>query len=215
MNRPTTRYAYLHGFASSQHARKGVALAERFEARGLELTRPDLNRPSFEAQTFSHALEALDEMDDDPNARWRLIGSSMGGYLAARWAQLNPTRVERLVLLCPGFNARERWEQIMGVAAFAQWRREGSLMVPDALGTPRPLRWDLMADAVQHPAEPDTPCPTLILHGCDDETVPVESSRQYSATRDNVRLIELSSNHRLLNVVEQISDECLAFLIDP
>ena len=28
----------------------------------------------------------------------------MGGYLAARWAQLHPERVERLFLMCPAFN---------------------------------------------------------------------------------------------------------------
>lgn len=33
-----------------------------------------------------------------------LIGSSMGGYLSCRWAQLHPERVESLFLLCPAFH---------------------------------------------------------------------------------------------------------------
>jgi pimeloyl-ACP methyl ester carboxylesterase len=31
-----------------------------------------------------------------------LIGSSMGGYIAARYAELHPEQVAKLVLLCPG-----------------------------------------------------------------------------------------------------------------
>ena len=92
----TTRYAYLHGLSSSPLATKATHLRARFEAEGEALVCPDLNVPDFAHLTFDGALSALDAMAAaSPDARWRLIGSSMGGYLAARWAELHPRRVER------------------------------------------------------------------------------------------------------------------------
>ena len=96
-----TQFAYLHGLSSSPLATKATALRAAFEAEGLGLHCPDLNQPSFDKLTFDAALAALDELAaSHPQERWRIVGSSMGGYLAARWAQLNPRRVERLLLLC-------------------------------------------------------------------------------------------------------------------
>jgi hypothetical protein len=47
VSHPEPRHAYLHGFASGPLARQGTWLAERLGRRGIELHRPDLNRPSF------------------------------------------------------------------------------------------------------------------------------------------------------------------------
>ncbi|MGM0578673.1 MAG: YqiA/YcfP family alpha/beta fold hydrolase [Myxococcota bacterium] len=205
------RYAYLHGFASSPLSRKGVALKEVFADHGLELRLPDLNRPSFSKLTFTGALEAVDEMDGGEGPPWCLVGSSMGGFVASRWAELHPDRVDRLVLLCPGFDMNTRWPAIVGAEAMARWRAHGSLSFPDGAGEPTPVHWGFIEDALTHPARPEVPCPTLILHGRHDETVPIESSRQYAATRPNVRLVELDDGHALTDSVDRIARETLAF----
>ena len=51
----------------------------------------------------------------------RLIGSSMGGYLAARYAELFPEEVDRMILLCPGFNLHERWPHLFGNEELEKW----------------------------------------------------------------------------------------------
>lgn len=210
---PSYRYAYLHGFASSANAHKGTALRDRFARSGIELWLPDLNRPSFGALSHAAMLAHLDAMDGlgDTAKPWRLIGSSLGGWLAARWAQLRPTRVERLVLLCPGFRLCERWPERFGPAAMEAWARDGSMMVPDATGTPVALHYAFFEESCAEVAEPEVPCRTLILHGSRDEVVPLAFSRYYARTRPRVTLVELDDDHALADSIDVIEMEVRRF----
>lgn len=210
------RFAYLHGFASGPGSYKGTRIAERWASelsdQGVHLERPDLNQPSFAELRFTDSLAHLDALDaaGEGAARWCLIGSSMGGYLAARWAELRPDRVERLVLLCPGFDINRRWMGIFGPAAMARWRAEGELAIPPAHGDEAPTRvhWGFIEDALRHPAWPEVPCPTVIIHGTRDEVVPIASSREYVQTRPHldVELIEVDDDHGLVASLDLIDE---------
>jgi pimeloyl-ACP methyl ester carboxylesterase len=204
-----TRYAYLHGFASSPDSQKGVALDRAFRARGAAIERPDLNRPSFAKLSWNAALETLDETT--AGDRWAFVGSSMGGYLSARFAELHPERIERLVLLCPAFDMPNRWPAIFGPERWARFRSDGFAMVEDAYGTPTPVHFALVEEASRHPAFPDVSCPVLLFHGRNDETVPIDSSRAYAKAHANVRLVELDDDHRLLASLDRIVEESLSF----
>ena len=207
------RYAYLHGFASSSGSRKGRWLADRFAAVGLTLELPDLNAPSFRRLTYTAALEKLATLGPGP---WRFIGSSLGGYLAARFCELYPQRVDRLLLLCPGFSMVQRWPQLMGEEAFGLWERNGAFFFPDALGEPTPVHWGLIEDVRTHPETPEVGCPTRILHGTRDEVVPIHFSRQYVAARPGLTsLVEVEDGHDLMNSLERIAEEVLGFLAAP
>lgn len=211
---PPYRYAYLHGFASGAPSTKGVALAERFAPQGITLLRPDLNCPSFARLSHEAMLQRLDELDGEAReegARWRFVASSLGGWLAARWAELNLERVERLVLLCPGFALASRWPALVGDAGMRRWEREGSLALPDGAGREVPVHWGFIEEARRQPAWPEVPCPTLVIHGRRDETVPVDSSRRYAAERAHVTLIELDDDHGLARSIDRIAEEALRF----
>ncbi|MFP3939988.1 MAG: YqiA/YcfP family alpha/beta fold hydrolase [Thermoanaerobaculia bacterium] len=207
--------AYLHGFASGPLSTKGQDLAARLARRGVELRLPDLNRPSFARLTVTGALEAVDEMvaAGAPEASWRFIGSSFGGYVAARWAELRPERVDRLLLLCPGFDLASRWPHLLGAEEFARWERDGELLLPDGAGHPTPVHWGFVQDARRHPPFPVVPCPTRIVHGTRDEVVLVEGSRRYAAGRPDVELIEVDDDHALLDSMDAIAGEAEAFLL--
>ena len=210
----TPHHAYLHGFASGPSSFKGTELAKRFADRGLNLHLPDLNIPCFAQLTCSGALASFDRFTDEhgpTSARWSLIGSSLGGYLAARWAELHPERVEHLVLLCPGFDLPSRWARLFSVETLQRWKEKGSIPVVDAAGRLVKLHHDFFLDACEHPPYPEVPCPTLILHGSRDEMVPIESSREYAATRDRVELVELDDDHGLTDSIERIADRALRF----
>jgi pimeloyl-ACP methyl ester carboxylesterase len=213
------RFAYLHGFASGPLSAKGVFVAQRFEERGLPFERPDLNRPSFARLSHDAALAAVDDMDvaaRAEGARWGFVGSSLGGWLAARWAELHPARVDRLVLLCPGFDLAARWPVIFGEAAMQRWRREGSLELADGAGVPTRVHYAFYEESLRQPAFPEVPCPTLILHGTRDEVVPVAQSRRYVEGRSHVRLVELEGgDHGLMGCVDRIADEAIRFLTAP
>lgn len=205
------RYAYLHGFGSSPKSRKGLYLAQCFEEAGLELMRPDLNRPSFEKLTYTGALEAIDELDGDDERPWRFVGSSMGGYLAARWAATRPTRVDRLVLLCPGFELSARWPELVGPQRMDRWERDGQLKLPGPSQSMEPIHWEFIEDARRHPAYPKVPCETIIIHGRRDPTVPIESSQRYAEAHSRVKLYEVDDLHGLYDSVEYIRERILEF----
>lgn len=209
------RHAYLHGFASGPLSRKGRELARRLAPAGVDLALPDLNRPSFARLTIEGSLAAIDELTGGRRAAttWRFIGSSFGGYLAALWAARHPERVDRLLLLCPGFDLARRWPALLGPDALTQWKRLGSFPFQDGAGRPVPVHWELYESMERHPAFPEVPCPTKILHGRRDETVPVETSRRYAAERPHVELIELDDDHALTDSIDRIEREA-QWLVD-
>lgn len=216
MRGPPLLVAYLHGFASGPLSRKGLLLAERLRGRGVELRLPDLNRPSFSRLTVTGALEAVDEFvagDYGGGGRWRFVGSSFGGYVAARWAELHPERVARLLLLCPGFDLLSRWPEVLGREVFARWERDGVIPLADGAGRMTAVHWGFVEDARRHPPFPEVPCSTRIVHGTRDEVVPVETSRRYAAARPHVSLREVDDDHGLLASVEEIGAEMEGFLL--
>ncbi|MFV8752288.1 alpha/beta fold hydrolase [Nannocystaceae bacterium ST9] len=221
------RHAYLHGFASSSLSTKGVAMRRHYAGKPEgtpELHTPDLNWPSFAELTYTGMLAAFDAFDrqldereqvEPGSARWRLIGSSMGGWVASRWAQLHPERVDRLLLLCPAFDFTTRWPVLIGEQAFARWREQGSIPLADGTKQIVDVHYELFLDAARQPARPVASCPTKIVHGTRDDIVPIASSREYAAAHANVELIEVDDDHllmRSLATIERIVDE---FLLGP
>lgn len=203
------RYAYLHGFASGPLSRKGQLLARRFAERGLSLELPDLNRPSFAALSPAAALAEVDRFAAE--GRWCFVGSSFGGWIAARWAEQHPERVERLVLLCPGFDLASRWPVLFGADRMAEWEREGALELADGAGQLVPVHFGFYVESAALPQWPEVPCETLIVHGTRDEVVPVESSRRYAAARPHVTLVEVDDDHTLMASADRIAEETLRF----
>jgi len=225
------RHAYLHGFASSSLSAKGQALRRYYERvasqpgrEPIELLTPDLNFPSFAELTYTNMLAAFDGFEAELDARdalepgstrWRLIGSSMGGWVASRWAELHPERVERLVLLCPAFDFVTRWPVLLGQQAFEQWRERGSIPLAGGDKQVVDVHFELFRDAERQPLRPVARCPTIIVHGTRDDIVPITSSREYAAAHANVELVEVDDDHllmRSLAPIEAILDE---FLLAP
>jgi pimeloyl-ACP methyl ester carboxylesterase len=210
----TSRVAYLHGFASGPRSRKGSTLAAAFAERGVRLQQPDLNRPDFAHLTYTGMLAATDALDAHPDSgegRWGLIGSSMGGWVAARWAELHPAKVARLLLLAPGFDLPNRWRQLISEQDLAAWEAAGWREVADADGVPTRLGWALMEDARRQPPVPRPSCPVLLLHGRRDEVVPLEVSEAFARGRPNVELEVLDDDHDLLATLPRIVERALGW----
>ena len=75
------------------------------------------------------------------------------------------------------------------------------------------MHYDFLEDLAQYPDEQlQRQIPTLILHGINDEVIPIQASRNYLKTRPWVRLIELNSDHGLENVLDVIWQEIRDFL---
>lgn len=209
------KYAYLHGFAADPESEKARHFSSRFADVGHGLEMPDLNVPSFNELTYTAMVNAVDELDARTGGSepWRFVASSLGGYTAARWAQLNPQRVDRLVLLSPGFDMRTRWPELLGERGMEEWEDEGSFLFFGPDDSLQPVHWELYADACRnHPPFPEVPCETLIIHGDDDPIVPVEYSRKYAEEYSGrVRFVEVEGEHTLESQLERLGEETMEF----
>lgn len=86
------------------------------------------------------------------------------------------------------------------------WQKERYLMVYHyGENKPLPLSYDFVTDARQYKEEAlQRPIPTLILHGRNDEVIPIQASRDFAQQRPWVELIELDSDHGLGDVMTEI-----------
>jgi pimeloyl-ACP methyl ester carboxylesterase len=190
---------YLHGFASSPASKKAQFFLERFGRARLSI--PDLVGDDFFGMTLSGQLDVIDRCADGEVVD--LMGSSMGGYLAALFAAANPSRVRRLVLLAPAFDFANRWAGALGDKAVEDWRANGWMAVFH-YGWRRQARvgWQLFEDSLRHPPFPGVSQPTLVFHGTGDTVVPATLSVEFARTRPNVELHQLDSDHELINVLD-------------
>jgi uncharacterized protein len=204
------RFVYFHGFASGPQSRKAQAFREAFANRGVELEIPRLDQGDFEHLTISCQLRMVEARL--AGAPCRLIGSSMGGYLAALYAAAHP-EVARLVLLAPAFGFASRWREMQGPEVISHWRDTGWLEVFHyGDKAQRRVHYGLLEDAANFPGFPDFRQEALIFHGVGDTVVPVEFSREFVASHKNARLREMDSDHDLLNVLDVITGEAVPFL---
>lgn len=198
------RYLYLHGFASGPNSKKAMFFRDRIPSAEV----PDLAAGDFEHLTITGQLRLIEELAAGEPVS--LIGSSMGGYLAALYATRHP-EVARLVLMAPAFGFVRRWAESAGAEA---WRSSGFLEVYHyGEKRNRRLSYGLVEDARQYEDFPDFRQPGLIFHGIHDSTVPAQLSREFAASHPNVRLHLLDSDHELLNVLDAIWQAAGLFLL--
>lgn len=205
-----SRIVYLHGFASGPSSHKAAWFRSRFLARGVSIEIPDLAAGDFDHLTITGQLSVLDRAAN--NQPVSLIGSSLGGYLAALYASRHP-EVERLVLMAPAFNFIARWHERFGPVEMARWKQTGVLQV-EHYGDRRThaLHYGLIEDGSLYEPYPNFPQPALIFHGRYDDVVPHEYSVAFARRHANVQLHLLPSGHDLLNALDEIWQKTQTFL---
>ena len=198
------RTIYLHGFASGPASKKATFFRQHLPL--LEI--PDLSAGDFEHLSISSQIDVIGEAAGGEPVN--LIGSSMGGYLAALYASRH-AEVGRLVLLAPAFGFARNWAAAPEAEA---WRKTGFLDVYH-YGEKRTLRlgYQLIEDALRYDDFPDFRQPALIFHGIHDTVVRPGLSEQFAATHPTARLHLLDSDHELLNVLDSIWREAGPFLL--
>ncbi|MBT5869973.1 MAG: hypothetical protein HOH38_14150 [Nitrospinaceae bacterium] len=204
-------YIYLHGFASGPNSQKARVFKDRFQKSGLSLITPDLQQGDFENLTLSKQVALIQNIiDKNPEANYALIGSSMGGYVAALTAETR-NEVKALYLMAPGFNFLNRW------VGRLNWDLDST--IPDSIQVYH-YRYDkevtlstrLFRDAIQWDSIPfKRKLPVRVVHGIHDESVPIQESRDFVRSRPWCQLQELDSDHGLFSCIDWIIDDCLEF----
>jgi pimeloyl-ACP methyl ester carboxylesterase len=229
-----SRFVYLHGFASSPSSRKARFFEDRFRELGIGLEIPDLAEGDFRNLTLTAQLNVVARVCGQGGVS--LIGSSMGGYLAALYAARHPlsahnvagrnnlvpragasrpvrSEVHKLVLLAPAFSFASRWPETLGEQAMDQWKRTNTLEVFHySEGHEVELGYQLIQDAQQYEAYPDVTQPCLIFQGRNDTVVPPIYAETFAAGHPNANLRLMDSDHDLVNVLDEMWRETERFL---
>ena len=117
----------LHGWAmhSGLWGTVPEQLATRFRVHAVDLPGHGYSAP-IAAGTLDAMTAAVAAAVDTTTAPLTVVGWSLGGTVALRWARMAPARIARLVLVAatPCFVARDDWPQAMAKATLAQFGDE-------------------------------------------------------------------------------------------
>eukprot|EP00904_Undaria_pinnatifida_P010181 jgi/Undpi1/6293/HiC_scaffold_20.g08777.m2 len=180
-------YAYCHGFLSGPSSVKGQALRKTMLEAGVDMSLLNLNGEDSSdvgAITISGALKAVRQFHldrkstlGDPGLKLRLVGSSLGGYIVARYAEMYPKEVDRIFMLCPSFCLGTRATKFVSEAEMIEWERTGARVFPVSTGGEATVPWSFLQEATLQKDYPEYVCPAAIVHGLNDDVVPVASTR--------------------------------------
>lgn len=208
----STKYIYLHGFASSPQSNKARYLRDRFAELKIDLHVLDLNQNDFANLTLSRQIAQTVAAFPDKNTDIVLIGSSFGGLTAA-WVAQKYSQVKSIILLAPAFGFPDSWVKRLGAAEFKKWQETEYLEIYHyGEGRSLPLKYKFITDAENYDESQLTrSLPGLILHGLHDDVVSIEVSRNYASQHPQTKSIELDSDHGLNDVKEIIWQEIKSF----
>lgn len=217
-----TGVLWLGGFKSDMEGSKVLTLEEWARASGRPFTRFDyfghgVSTGDFREGTISRwredALRVIDEVTEGPLI---LVGSSMGGWIAALAALARPTRVSGIVFIAPApdFTETLMWDTFSKEAK-TEIMEKGEWLSPSEYGfDPYPITRKLIEDGRHNlvlTGEVAIHCPVRILQGMKDPDVPWQHALAFAeqlASDDVVLSLVKTGDHRLSD------DQNLARLVD-
>ncbi|RQV98894.1 MAG: alpha/beta fold hydrolase [Calditrichaeota bacterium] len=206
-------YIYLHGFLSGPDSKKGLFLKARFEKLGVGLHLPDLNHGNFTHITITSQLKVVSSLTHKLPGDKVLIGSSLGGYLAALSAMKFP-QIRKLVLIAPAFGFIPRYLKRLTREQREEWKRKGFIkLFHYHHQEQRLLAYDIVKDAAKYQdLEIQNSQPSLLIHGLQDESVPYRESIEYASRHAGAELLLLPADHGMLDKLEIIWNYMKIFL---
>lgn len=178
---------WVHGFGSHRGGEKAEAVRAECGRRGWAFAAFDFRGHGGSAGemvelTASRLLEDLEAvaafLQYRGVSRLGLVGSSMGGFASAWFARRHPELVAGCVLVAPAFHFLERrWNGVTD-AERAEWRRTGRRAFRNEWVSCE-LGYGLIAERERFTLlelADGWRLPTLLFHGCADDTVPISDS---------------------------------------
>ena len=183
------RVLFAHGFEGSTDGGKPTHMIEEL---GWDVVAPVMSANGWNIEQETNVLLAeIDAGDFD-----LVAGSSMGGLAAANASALRPDASFGLLLIAPAFGLAEMWHNRLSTSEMKLWKDTDEYEYR-GFELEMILGWDFMQTAEQM-SWPKLNHPTVILHGIQDDVVPIENSRRVMQEQANVvKMIELDDGHRM------------------
>ena len=183
------RVLFAHGFEGAPDGGKPTYMREEL---GWEIVAPVMSANGWNIeQETSVLLEHIDAGYFD-----LIVGSSMGGLAAANASRLRPDAKFGLLLIAPAFGLAKMWHHRLSAHEMKNWQETDAYLY-QGFELEMTLGWDFMETAEQM-SWPQLNHPTAILHGTQDDVVPIENSRRVAENDSNViALMEIDDGHRM------------------
>ncbi len=185
------RVLFAHGFEGSPDGGKPTHMIEEL---GWEVVAPVMSDKGWNIEQETEVLlEYIDSGDFDI-----IAGSSMGGLAAANASALRPDAQFGLLLIAPAFGLSEMWRTSLSAEEIEVWEQgDARAYHHHGFGHDITLDWGFMQTADKM-SWPKLNHPTVILHGIQDDIVPIENSRRMASENTNViALMEIEDGHRM------------------
>jgi alpha-beta hydrolase superfamily lysophospholipase len=240
---PQARFVALLSHGYGEHARRYEHVAQRLVQEGAVVYAPDhLGHGESEGER-AHVDDGEDFTSDlhqvatrareaHPGLPVALIGHSMGGLIATRYAQRHPGELAALVLSGPAIGGAPELEMLLGLdpipdvpidpAVLSRDASVGQAYADDPLVYHGPFkRPTLQALVTAVNAVADGPgledLPTLWVHGADDQLVPLAATRpaiERIKGSDFTERVYEGARHEVFNETNQdeVLDDVVAFL---
>lgn len=200
-----------HGFATTKESETYLRLEKALNEVGLATFRFDFfghgeSDGKFEDITISEAIDdavhAVSFMKEQGFKRIGLFGSSFGG-MAALLAASKTKSLFALVLKSPVSDSLGKIAAAEGNASPEQWRKQGFIYNESRRMGKQKLNYSFYEDSEKisgFEAAKEITVPTLIVHGSEDDVVPVEQSRKTASLIPGCRLEEIEgASHKYSN----------------
>jgi len=218
---------YVHGFRSHGRGTKALALAQC--ARGADLGFVSFDQRGsgrssgkFRDFTISGGLaDLLAVLDYLAPAPVVLVGSSLGGVLAVAAVPQLGSRLAGLVLIAPAFGLLSHYFDGLASEQLAHWAETGVLTLRDEYGPDHyELGIEFYRDAQQYraPAITRFPCPVVVMHGENDELLPVADSVAFAGRIEAPQVslfIVPGGDHRLTDALPLLCSQLLRLCRTP
>ena len=183
------RVLFAHGFEGTPDGGKPTYMSE---ALGWDVVAPVMSEKGWNIEQETDVLlEYIDAGGFD-----LIAGSSMGGLAAANVSALRPDAQFGVLLIAPAFGLAEMWHERLTTSEMAEWERDDAYPY-QGFELNISLEWDFMQTA-ERMSWPKLNHPTVILHGTQDDIVPIENSRRVADENSNViALMEIEDGHRM------------------
>jgi pimeloyl-ACP methyl ester carboxylesterase len=211
-----------HGMDSTKNSEKLLSLGRDLAIRGFLTLRFDFayvgeSSEKFENITYSGEVEDLRAacffIRDRYSGEIGILGSSMGGTVALLFAAEDPG-IAALVTIAAPVHPEAFPRRVLNPSALQKWRERGFTFY-NGQRLNVALLEDLETINVVESAR-KIACPSLIIHGDNDEVVPVEEAHELNACLSGKKklLILKGTDHRLSNpvIMQQAFTEAVDWL---